>query len=1087
VWLLTRLSLANRSLVALVVLATMAFGAYTIPQLRQQLLPQLALPTALIAAPYPGAAPAVVEQRVAAPIEAAIKGVGGAATVTSTSTEGLARVQVEYPFGTDIDKAVAELESAVAGISAQLPDSVKPSVSAFDTDRLPAIELSVSSTADFDGLAQRVTASVLPRLQEIGGVREVSVTGLGDRQLVIVPDPVALARSGVDITAIDRALRASGTFLPAGNVTRDSRTLPVQVGAPATSVAQLRDITVASQKGAVRLGDIATVEARPTPRTTLLRTNGVRSLGVSVSVDPDHNPVDISHKVRDMLDELTAASGGDVTVVYDQAPTVEKSIHSLTTEGLLGLVMAVIVILVFLMSLRSTLVTAFSIPVSVVIALIALWAGNYSLNILTLGGLTIAVGRVVDDAIVVIENVKRHLGHGSDRRTAILNAVREVAGAVTASTLTTVAVFAPIAFVGGLVGELFTSFAIAVSVALLASLLVSLTIIPVLAFWFLRPSRKQPARAATEEDERPGFIQRLYIPVVRFAARRRLVTITAGMLVLLGTASLAGGLRTSFLEQDGEDSLAFTQELPAGTSFAALEGAVGRVEAALRQRTTIESYQVAAGGETGVAGTSQRNTAVYSVRLKKDVDAKVAEKELKTVLAGLTNAGTFTTGRAGTAGGDLAVVVKAADDQSLAAATDQVRHAMSDTPRVTDVTTTLAESAPRIDVVLNRERLARFGLTEDAVGRAVAGAVGGVQLGRVSLGGVPHGVMVRLGANSPASIEQVRALPVATPYGMVRLDAVAEVVERAAPARLTRIDGVRSATVAGSAGGGDIGAVTADLTRRLDRLTLPAGASFEIGGVSADQADSFKDLAVATLAAVVLVFVVMVATFRSLAQPLVLLVSVPFASTGAIAALLLTDTSLGVPAMIGLLMLVGIVVTNAIVLMDLINQYRERGMELLPAVVEGSQRRLRPIIMTATATIFALVPMAVGLTGEGGFIAQPLAIVVIGGLISSTVLTLLLVPALYALVEGRRERRLRRRERRQLAKRRRREQPKALPGGAAHAYDMVDDGPPNGYLPRHATQENPVVPTDEVTWSRLSREPRVTEAAAQGSGMRPRR
>ncbi|MEO3923673.1 efflux RND transporter permease subunit [Micromonosporaceae bacterium B7E4] len=1018
---LARLSLANRGLVALIAIVVTAFGVYAVPSLKQQLLPSLEFPAAFIIAPYPGAGPEVVEEQVAEPIENSIQGIAGLTKVTSTSQEGSATLQVEYEFGTDLDDAVNKMQTALNRIEAQLPENVEPQVIAGSTDDLPAVVLAAAGNGDERALADKLAETVVPELESIDGVRTVEVTGARDEQVVITPNPARLAASGVAPTAIGEALRANGVTIPAGALTEADQTRTVQVGGRIGSVEELAGIFLPGRSGSqpVRLGDVATVQQQLAAPTSFTRTDGVDSLGIMVTATPDGNAVRISHDIRDRLAELSGASGATLTVVFDQAPFVEKSIESLTTEGLLGLVMAVLVILVFLLSVRSTLVTAVSIPLSVLVALIALWVGDYSLNLLTLGALTIAVGRVVDDSIVVLENIKRHLGYGEHKRTAILGGVREVAGAVVASTLTTVAVFTPIVLVGGFVGQLFAPFAITVTVALLASLLVSLTIIPVLAYWFLRPANggatEEAVRRAAEEKELRSPLQRGYLPVIRFATRRRWLTVALGLVVLLGTFGLATRLETNFLDDSGQDTLSISQELPVGSSLAATDAAVKQVERVLSGTDGVESYQVTVGGGGGnpFGGGGSANEASFSVALAGEADAGQVEDALRAEFDKLTGAGELSFGGAGGPGGgavnEIQVIVRAADQDVLARASEQVSRAMAETPDVTDVRSSLADSAPRIDVKVDRAAAARLGLSEAAVGQLVAQQFRGSPLGQVSLDGRQQDVVLRTG-QPPAGIGALRALRVGPPgpAGAVKLDDIADVTEVQGPLAVTRIDGERSITVSGTSTGSNLGATTTALREKLDGIEVP-GATFEIGGVSAEQQEAFADLGLAVLAAIAIVFVIMVATFGSLIQPLILLVSIPFAATGAIGLLLATGTPLGVPALIGVLMLVGIVVTNAIVLMDLINQYRARGMGVVEAVVEGGRRRLRPILMTAIATIFALLPMALGLTGEGGFISQPLAIVVIGGLISSTLLTLVLVPTLYTMVENTKERIRRRR------------------------------------------------------------------------------
>jgi hydrophobic/amphiphilic exporter-1 (mainly G- bacteria), HAE1 family len=1060
---LTRLSLANRGLVALIAVVITGFGIYTVPSLKQQLLPSLEFPGAFIGVVLPGASPEIMEQQVTKPIEDAVKGADGLDTITSTTREGSATIQVLFEFGTDLDNAVNQLTTSVNRIQPTLPDDVEPTIFAGSTDDIPAIILAASDGRDDQaGLANRLQQSVIPELNAIEGVREVTVTGNRAQQIVIVPDRAKLGSSGVDPRSLATVLQSNGISIPAGAVTDGTRSLSVQVGGPIDTLDELKGLYLSGSKGPVKLESVAKVTQQLAPATSFTRTDGVESLGIAVTASPDGNPVNISHEVRDKLADLESSSNATLTVITDQAPFVERSIESLTTEGLLGLIMAVIVILIFLLSIRSTLVTAVSIPLSVVIALIGLKLGDYSLNLLTLGALTIAVGRVVDDSIVVLENIKRHLGYGEEKVHAITSGVKEVAGAVTASTLTTVAVFAPIALVGGFVGQLFAPFAITVTVALVASLFVSLTVVPVLAYWFLRPaaggSESEAVRQAAEEKELRSPLQRAYLPIIKWVTRSRGTrwsTVAVGVVILIGTLGLASKLETNFLDESGQDTISVTQDLPVGTNLETTDAAAKKVEAVLAARTDIETYQVTVGNGdfNPFVGSGGASGASYNVALKADVDAAKVSDELREQFKGMTDVGEVTIGAdsgTGFDGSALAVVVQAADQESLQAATKQVQDVMAGTPEVTDVSSTLAASVPRLDVVVNRQAAAARGLTEAAIGQSVAGAFRSAPAGSISIDGASQDVVVSLGT-PPAGAAALRKLPLTTPTGqVVTLDAVADVNEVDGPEEVTRIDGNRSVTVNGTATGSNVGATTTELTKRLDALSLPAGASYEIGGVSQDQADAFAQLGLAVLAAIAIVFIIMVATFRSLLQPLLLLISIPFASTGAIALLLATGTPLGVPALIGVLMLVGIVVTNAIVLMDLVNHYRRAGLGIQEAVVEGGRHRLRPILMTAIATIFALLPMALGLTGEGGFISQPLAIVVIGGLVSSTLLTLILVPTLYSMSENTK---LKARDRRT----RKRARKAAKAGGVAPAPAEAP-----AETPRHAAEEpSAAVPADD--------------------------
>ncbi|MEV6262991.1 efflux RND transporter permease subunit [Streptomyces sp. NPDC051784] len=1015
---LSRFSLAQRALIGLISIVALVFGAIAIPQLKQQLLPTIELPMVSVLAPYQGASPDVVEKQVVEPLENSIKTVDGVESVTSTASEGNAVVMASFDFGDEGTKQlVADIQQAVNRARAQLPEDVDPQVIAGSTDDIPTVVLAVTSDKDQQALADQLDRTVVPALEDIEGVGQVSVDGVQDLQVAVVPDAKKLAAAGMNAGSLAKAIEAGGGTLPAGSFSESGKSRTIQVGGSFTSLRQIEDLKVsAADPGTgkagkpVRVGDVATVKQEPATAVSLTRTNGRPSLAVMATMDKDGSAVAISDAVQDKLPELRKdlGAGAELTVVSDQGPAVSKAISGLTTEGALGLLFAVVVILVFLASIRSTLVTAVSIPLSVVLALIVLWTRDLSLNMLTLGALTIAIGRVVDDSIVVLENIKRHLGYGEERQSAIITAVKEVAGAVTSSTLTTVAVFLPIGLVGGMVGQLFGSFSLTVTAALLASLLVSLTVVPVLSFWFLRAPKgtdadPDEARRKAEEKEAASRLQRIYVPVLRFATKRRVTSIVIAFVVLFGTFGMAPLLKTNFFDQGEQEVLSIKQELTPGTSLDAADEAARKVEKVLAADNGVEDYQVTVGSSGFMAafgGGTGANQASYQVTLKDSADFEATQERIDKALGELDGIGD-TTIAAGDGFGsqDLSVVVKAADADVLEKASEAVRGEVAKLKDVTDVQSDLAQSVPRISVKAN-DKAADAGFDQTTLGAAVAGAVSGVPSGKVIMDDAERDVLVR-SARPAATMAQLKALPL----GPVTLGQIADVKLVPGPVSMTRIDGQRAATITAKPTGDNTGAVSASLQSKIDALDLPDGATATIGGVSEDQNDAFMKLGLAMLAAIAIVFMLLVATFRSLVQPLILLVSIPFAATGAIGLLVATGTPMGVPAMIGMLMLIGIVVTNAIVLIDLINQYRDQGMGVVEAVIEGGRHRLRPILMTALATIFALLPMALGVTGEGGFISQPLAVVVIGGLITSTLLTLLLVPTLYAMVELRKERR----------------------------------------------------------------------------------
>ena len=1055
----------NRALIALITIVAAVFGSLALTGLKQELIPSLQLPQLLVSTSYPGASPQVVNDDVSTPIETAIQGLVGLETTSTTSTTNSSLVSATFTYGTDLVKAESRIDQVINRIKTVLPADVDPQVISGSIDDFPVISLAVASS-DTVALADQLKRSVLGDIRDVAGVRDAALVGDIGRRVTITPNADELAARGLSTQSLRDALQQNGSLIPAGAITEGDTTLSVQAGSKLGSVDDIAALPlVASATGftgssiadaaPTAIGDVATVDLAENPITSISRVNGQPALTIAVTKVPAANTVDVSTAVRAILPQLEAAvAPATFTVVFDQAPFIQQSIDALTQEGLLGLGFAVIVILLFLLSVRATLVTAISIPTSVLITFIGLQSVGYSLNILTLGALTIAIGRVVDDSIVVIENIKRHLVAGADRAATIVFAVREVAGAITASTVTTVTVFLPISFVGGSTGELFRPFALTVTIALLASLLVSLTIVPVLAYWFLRAPKTVVAddtalavgtvtapvpetlttaghsrhaagasastglpgglTAAAEAGENPGRLQQSYLPVIRFTLKHAVATLLLAVLVLGGTAALVPFMKVNFLGSTGQNTFRVTQTLPVGSSLAAQDAASAAVETALQDLDGIEIVQLSIGGGSAASafrgGAPTSSAVTYSITTTDGADADAVQNNARTALAGLGGVGEISVAAASGFGAssDIAVDITAATDADLETATTSILSAVQKLDAISESASTLAASLPYLAVTVDRAAAAAAGLSEFSLGTLVSqamqpSAIGSIVIDETSL-------TVYLAAQSPPTTSaDLAALQIPTRAGPVALDTLATVEQVEGPSTLTTAKGLRTATVSATPASDDLGAANEQLSRLLADTALPTGATATLGGVSADQAEAFAQLGVAMLVAILIVYIVMVATFRSLLQPLLLLVSVPFAATGAIALQVVTGIPLGVPSLIGVLMLIGIVVTNAIVLVDLVNQYRRRGMNVADALVAGTSRRLRPILMTALATIFALLPMAIGLTGHGGFISQPLALVVIGGLVSSTVLTLIVLPVLYLLVEGTRERRAARR------------------------------------------------------------------------------
>ncbi|PFG18060.1 multidrug efflux pump subunit AcrB [Propionicimonas paludicola] len=1186
---LSKASLAQRSVVLLLSLLVIALGVYAAGALKQELIPSIDLPRGSVLTIYPGASPEVVEAQLSKPIESAVKAVAGVTSVTSKSSSGVSQVSVQWDYGLKPDDMANKIRSAIDSISTGLPSSVNPKVITGSFDDIPIVVLALSSSDDSTMLTSKVNQIVVPGLKTIDGVRDVAVGGQETREIMISYSPAELNKKNIDPSLIGQLFAANATAFPSGTMRTDNANLDVQTGRTYSTAEQIAGLQLPTADGPIKLGDVAKVTEQPVETTSISRVGGKTALTLQVTKEAGANTVSVAKAVGAMLPQLEQQLGGNATftTVFDQAPYIEQSIHDLSVEGGIGLAMAVLVILIFLGSLRPTVITAISIPLSLLIALIGLWVGGYSLNILTLAALTVAIGRVVDDSIVVIENIKRHQGYGEFGRKSILNAVREVAGAVTSSTLTTVAVFLPIGLVGGQAGEIFRPFALTVTIALAASLFVSLTLVPVLASWFMRPTAKQQARqqVVEPEAEKDTWLQKAYLPVLNWSLAHRWITATLAFVLFAGTMALTPLLKTDFLGEQGNESLMISQKLPAGTSLAETDAAARKIEQLLSSDQAVQTYSTSIGGSgSSFLGTqADTNQANYTVPLKAGYSAKDVVGRIRDQIGALGSSMGTVEVSVGNSSSSVVVYVEGSDQVALKAANDQVVAMMKDVPDLVNVTSDLSEARDQLSVKVDDRKAADLGMTQLSIGQAVSRAVAGQQVGSIAVGDDTLKVYLRVkspaksieqlrdaelpvtqlmsgnakkdaaekvsddskalqdeskDASDKAYNDQVKALkkarsqaksaqaslasqlskakknlaslqkqlnaalaiplcsdrpdltpPACSPVGTsaavfqltqavsgmsmqvaqlggalaqaksgtssvdkqldalatqreksleaqdkqqaiqdaskdaqdatakpVTLSAVAKVEVVQAPATVTRVDGVRSATISASSESADLGATTAQIQKGLAALNLPDGISYRIGGVSAQQAESFAQLGLAMLVAIAVVYLIMVATFGSLLQPLILLVSIPFAATGALAFSLISDTALGLPSMIGLLMLIGIVVTNAIVLIDLINQKRKAGLSVDASIAAGARLRVRPIIMTALATVFALVPMSLGLTGGGVFISKPLAIVVIGGLVSSTLLTLILVPVLYDLLETWRERRETKRDARRAAR-----------------------------------------------------------------------
>ncbi len=1075
--LLTRASIANRAVVALLTVLIVVSGFFSLDALRQELLPRFAAPQWTVLTMVPGASPGVVDKQATLPLSRAVRQVEGVDSVTATSSSGVSVVSLTTNFGLDQDKLKANVQDAIDATAPLLPlGAVVVRVASGGPGDMPAMTLTVSSELSPASLRERLTTVAVPRLRGISGVREVTVSGGTTQRVTVTPDMKALAAHGLSLQAISQALQSNGTQLPAGALVENGSIVGVQVGEALSSVHDMENLPLlpssappfpgmtgmkngiappwmpgAAPGGAppglgavppslnaraqVLLGDVAEVTVADDPAVSITRVNGEPAVSVQITASSAADLVSLSHNVNRVLPGIEQALGSNTKVVVasDQAPLISESLQHLSIEGGLGLLFAVMVILLFLRSGRPTVVTAISIPLSIMATFIGLYLWDYSLNMFTLGALTIAIGRVVDDSIVVIENIKRHTGYGEGKVKAILDGTSEVAAAITSSTVATVLVFVPIALVEGFVGQLFGPFALTITIAMLSSLVIALTIVPVLSYWFLKvpvpadsplPAVPSPAQQQSlhHEDEDENLLQRYYIPILRWTMRRPAAVILAAVMLLGGSLLLLPHLGVAFLGDTGETTISVSQSFDSSLTLDEVTAKITGIEALMHQISGVTDVVVTASlagagpasaappGPPGEA--SGDTTARYTVATSEGADITEIENRLKNALSNLPEADSITVGTTppgGIGGSSVDVKITSADESVLEEATRRVNQALADVPHTTDISNNLAADQPTLQVQVDRAKAASYGLSEQAVAGIVASAMTPRAVTSVTIGDTSMAVYV-VGPKVD-TLAKLKALQLA-PGAPLTLAHVATVKEISGPSSVSRSGTDLVATVSLTPEEGELGTVQSAVNERLDALDLPEGAKISMGGVSEQQSEAFRQLGLSMLVAVGLIFMLLVAILRSTVQPFILMISIPFAAIGAIGLLFITGTPLGVAAMIGMLMLIGIVVTNAIVLMDLINQYRRSGQSVKDAIIYGAGRRVRPIVMTALATICALLPMASGVTGGSGFISKTLAIVVIGGLISSTALTLLLVPAIYQSVEGWRERRRTQREQR---------------------------------------------------------------------------
>ena len=1010
---ITAAAISRRTVTLLAVVLLLAGGVFAYNSLQVELFPEIEFPLVVVTTSYPSADPEGVVKDVTEPIEQVVDGTGGLETIQSNSFEGNSIVLATFAYGTDMTNAESVIESAVGGLS--FPAGVEdPEVGRFDPDQFPVLQFSVTSNDGTDVVSDYVQSSILPELTGLEGIQQILVTGEVERRVRVSADPDRMLANGVALPQIAASLNENNVTLPAGLVFGQGIAMPVRTIHTLGSVEEVRNLVVGgSPSDLVLLRDVADVELTDGVPTTISRTNGNSAINVSIVKEAEANTIEVTEAVREALEELdrldSKPPGVEIIIVSDQGPEIQEQIDTLLSEALYGFLFAVGVVFLFMLTirptvvrgilttLRPTLVIALSIPLSVLTGVLLMTWQDMTLNFMTLGGLAISVGRVVDDAIVVLENVYRHIQAGRERWRAALDATTEVGPAILASTLTTIVVFIPLGFIQGLVGAFFLPFALTVVFALAASLVVALTAVPVLGAYLLRPG--DLPEGAGEDDitfVNETWMQRAYTPVLRWALGHKAITILSAVVLTVASLALLTLIPVTLFPSGGQRYVEVNLTLPPGTPPDRTLAEVLLIEDEVRDISEIYTVSVGATDLGNGGAPAGFNQASMLLVLNSDAPEDVAG----TLRQSLQSPGRqlrITEMADGPPGGGVEISVSGPHYQDIVSVSEELVSSLAPTEGIVNLSSNVAEARDEVAVEVDPSAAAGIGLTTSQVGFQLSQFLVGRAVTSINIDGKETEVVLSGGREAVSSLDKIGELIIAGPGGTAPLRELAQVITREGPVTIVRTDGQRSASITGEITSEDTQAVGVEIDQKIADLELPPGVSVTSGGIFADIAEGFQAIFLSMAIGIILMYLVMVASLGSLRNPFIIITSLPLALIGVLMALAVTGRTLGLPAMMGLLLLIGIVVTNAIVLIAFVEQLREQGKSVTEALIIGGRVRLRPILMTALTTSFALLPLAAFSGGEGGIISSELATVVIGGLISSTGLTLIVVPVVYYL------------------------------------------------------------------------------------------
>ncbi|EKN65628.1 acriflavin resistance protein [Neobacillus bataviensis LMG 21833] len=985
-----KFSLRNAGVIFIAMLMVIAGGIYSVRTMKMESMPNVDIPYIVVQVPYIGATPDQGLEDIGKPLEETLSGIKKLDNLYIEAHSNMVVGILEFDMSKDMDEAEKDVTSAVA--SMKLPAGAeKPAILKDGPSAMPVFSFALSSdTANQSDLTQYINERIKPALTGIDGVGAIDISGATEKEVAIKLDPEKMKQHGITYETVKQTLQAHHFSFPAGQVNVDDKTFNVQADYKLESVEDVKKIQILAQGSAgveqVNLSDIASISYSNKKETVITRLNEKPAVLVEMLAQPGSNTVEVVEQAKEKLDALDLPAGYTLTKLYDTSKEVKTSVDGMLREVLLGTLFAVIVTFLFLRNIRATIVAVLSIPLSILASMITLNYFGYSLNMMTLAGIAVAVGRVIDDSIVVIENIyRRTLSSAKRDERMVLTAAKEVGGAITSSTLTTIAVFGPLSFVPGIIGRFFAPFGITVIVALAFSLIVSLTVVPLLAKLFLLGIKHQEVKET--------FFEKAYKHVLSWVLNKRAVTIVLAIILFAGSLALVPRIPQNFLPQEKAVSYRLTGDLPAGTSLEKANEMAVKVEDILKNEKDIKHTQTIVNGEHIRFSIDLKDgvTKEQTSDFEKSVRAKVEklDDQMQVALSPV--------GIVGTSG--LALMVEGGNAKDLETAGKLITDKIKNIDGLENVESNLSGVKEQLQLKIDDQQAAEKGLSPIMIAGFVRELISGDHVADMQVEGKTTSVNLSLTSTSGGTINDMLSQKITNPMGQqVSLSEVATLTKTPSPSALYRLNQQPYVQITGRITTDNSSGVQAEVDKRLKTLDLPKGISYHSEGQAQAMNEGFTNMMVAMAVAVVLVFIVMLIAFGNMLMPVAILSSLPFLFSGGLLGLYLTEQALGMPALVGFLMLIGIVVTNAIVLMERVKQNEKKGMAVGAALLEAGKTRLRPILMTAFATIGALLPLA--LSSEGGLISRSLAIVVISGLLTSTLLTLVIVPTTYHVLKS---------------------------------------------------------------------------------------